>query len=209
MDDLQRGSGNNWVTNASGCTNNALMYPYNASYAANAWAFTPGITLTAGITYTVSVNQKVYSGSYLEIFEIKCGSAATPAGQTITALGSAEYANTSCQALSGTSDVPTTGIVYYPSFHCTSAANMWNLYIDDIVLSKPGSCTAELEYDSHTMTEACNGSGTGGGNSVLEPGEDATLSITMENVGGAATGISATLSSSTTKHGDHGERELS
>jgi trimeric autotransporter adhesin len=189
-------SGNAWVTNASGCTGNALMYPYNGSAAANSYAYTPAITLTTGITYTFSCNQKVYSGTYPEIFEVKCGTAATPAGQTITVLGSATYTNTSCGPLTSTFTVPATG-TYYLSFHCTSAANMWNLYIDDIVVSKPGSCTAELVYQSNTMTDACSGAGSGGGNAILEPGEDATIQVTMLNNGGAATGVSATLSTST------------
>ncbi len=189
-------SGNAWVTNASGCAGNALMYPYNGSAAANSYAYTPGITLTAGMTYTLSFNQKVYSASYPEIFEVKCGSAATPAGQTITVLASASYTNTTCQALSGNFTVPTTG-TYYLSFHCTSVANMWNLYIDDIVLSRPGTCGADLSYQSNTYEDSCGSGGAGNGDTYIDPGESITVHPVLLNSGGTATGISATLSTTT------------
>jgi len=189
-------SGNAWVTNASGCTGNALMYPYNYSAAANSYAYTPGITLTAGMTYTLSFNQKVYSGSYPEIFEVKCGTAATPAGQTITVLASASYTNTTCQALSGNFTVPTTG-TYYLSFHCTSTANMWNLYIDDIVLSRPGTCGPDLSYQSNTFADSCGSGGAGNGDGYIDAGESVTVHPVLMNVGGMATGVSATLSTTT------------
>jgi hypothetical protein len=129
-------SGNNWVTNATGCAANALMYPYNGTAAANSWAYTPGIALQMGTTYTLNFDQRVYLASYPEIFEVRCGTAATPAGQTITILASAGYTNTTCMARAPTFTVPTTG-TYYLGFHCTSAANMWNLYMDNINLTYP------------------------------------------------------------------------
>jgi uncharacterized repeat protein (TIGR01451 family) len=52
-------SGTDWVTNSGGCTGNALRYPGLSTGAANSWAFTPGITLTAGTTYTLAFNEKV------------------------------------------------------------------------------------------------------------------------------------------------------
>jgi hypothetical protein len=189
-------SGNAWSTSSSGCTNNALYYPYTYSSAANSWVYTPAIALTSGVTYTLHFNQKVASSYYPEKFEVTCGSSATPSGQTITVLPSATYTNTTCQPLAPTFSVPTSGN-YYIAWHCTSDAGMDYLYIDDVNLTKPGSCTPELEYLSHIMTDDCGSGGPGDGNNILEPGEDAVIQITMKNVGGAATGVSATLSCST------------
>jgi len=136
--------GNNWQsTNSYYCgAAGGMYYPYNASTAANSWAYTPGIPLTAGVTYTLSFSQKVQSATYPEIFEVKAGTAATPAGQTITVLASASYTNTTCATRTPTFTVPTTG-TYYLGFHCTSAKDMYYLIVDDISLTHSGvaSCT--------------------------------------------------------------------
>ncbi len=85
-------------------------------------------------------------------------------------------------------------------FHFTTdgsvTAEGW--YVDDIEISKPAGCTPTLSRQSHTYTEACNGTGTGGGNTYIDPGEDVTVVMTLVNTGmQAATGVSATLSCST------------
>jgi hypothetical protein len=118
------------------------MYPYSSSYAANAWAFTPGIALQSGVTYTLNFNQKVYSASYPEKMEVRCGTSATSGGMTVTILAEQTWTNTTCVARSPAFTVPSSG-TYYVGFHCTSAANMWNLYVDDIDLTYTStpSCT--------------------------------------------------------------------
>ncbi len=140
-------SGNAWLTSASyycGAAN-GLYYPYNSSQAANSYVYTPGIALTAGVTYTLNFNQKIQSATWPENFEVKCGTAATPAGQTITILASAQYTNTTCTLRSPTFTVPTTG-TYYISWHCTSAADMYYLIIDDISVTHTSapSCTVDV-----------------------------------------------------------------
>jgi subtilisin-like proprotein convertase family protein len=137
-------SGNNWQsTNSYYCTAaGGMYYPYNGSAAANSWAYTPGVALAVGTTYTLAFNQKVQSATFPETFEVKCGTGATPAGQTVTILASATYTNTTCTARNPTFTVPTSG-TYYIGFHCTSAADMYYLIIDDIVLTHTSapSCT--------------------------------------------------------------------
>jgi hypothetical protein len=138
------GSGNDWRTSTSGCTGNGLMYPYSYSYAADAWAFTPGVALQSGVTYTLNFNQKVYSSSYPEKMEVRCGASATSGSMTVTVMAEQTWANTACALRSPTFTVPSSGM-YYIGFHCTSAANMWNLYVDDIDLTYPStpSCTVQ------------------------------------------------------------------
>ncbi len=180
---VSKTSGNDWATNSSGCTGNALYYPYNSTQAANSWAYTPAISLTAGVTYTFSCNQKIYSSSYPEIFEVKCGTGATPAGQTITIITSASYTNTTCTARSNTFTVPTTGN-YYIGIHCTSAADMWNLYVDDVLVT-------------HTSTAICNVCTS----SCTPPSTPAITSITDKDAC-SQNGITITFTSGTpaTRH---------
>ena len=131
------GSGaTNWVTyNGYACSSpNSLSYHWDSTYAANVWAFTPGIALSAGVTYTLNFTERIGSTSWPEKFEVRCGTSADVAGQTITILAEATYTNTTCSALAPTFTVPATG-TYYIGFHCTSAADMFYLTIDDINLT--------------------------------------------------------------------------
>lgn len=135
-------SGNDWTTDTSGCSGNSLTYPYNSSQEANSWAYTPPVSLTSGVVYTVGFNQKVGDSRYPEKMSVTCGTAATPAEQTITIMAEQTYTNTACTARSYTFTVPATG-TYYLAFHCTSAVDMYNLDVDDVLLTHatPPDCT--------------------------------------------------------------------
>lgn len=57
----------------------------------------------------------------------------------------------------------------------------------------------QLAYQSSVFTDSCALGGSGNGDSILDPGEDAILQVTASNTGVLpATGISATLTTSTT-----------
>lgn len=63
--------------------------------------------------------------------------------------------------------------------------------IADCRMSRTG-----LEYDSSSFTDSCSGGGAGNGDGVLDAGEDATLRVTLRNIGSAAaTGVTATIGS--------------
>ena len=127
-------TGGTWATNASGCTGNALRYP-GTSAAANSWAFTPGLSLTAGVTYMLTFNEKVSVVTYPQKLAVTVGATANSATQTTTIYTNTNLNNTTCAAGSGTFTVPSTG-TYYLGFHCTSAAaNGRYLYVDDILLT--------------------------------------------------------------------------
>ena len=146
------GNGNNWAVTPSYYCGSAsgLYYPYNSSYAADAWAFSPGIAMTAGTTYTLGFSQKVQSSTWPEKFEVKCGTAATSSGQTATILPSATYTNTTCTSRAPTFTVPTTG-TYYLGFHCTSDADMYYLIIDGIQLTHTGIASCTMHPCSETV----------------------------------------------------------
>ncbi len=62
----------------------------------------------------------------------------------------------------------------------------------------PQACGPAIAYLSSTKTDACNGSGSGGGNGVIEPGETVGLVVTAKDNGTApVTGVSAVLTTST------------
>jgi trimeric autotransporter adhesin len=148
-------SGNDWGTSTSGCSGKALYYPYSSSQAANSWAYTPAISLTSGVTYTIGFNQKVGLSSYPEKMSVMCGTAANPAGQTITIMAEQTYTNTTCTARSYTFTVPTTG-TYYIGFHCTSLVDEYNLYVDDVLVTHATapSCTVAACVPSCTSPSA-------------------------------------------------------
>lgn len=93
-----------------------------------------------------------------------------------------------------------------------NAAGTWTLRVNDTANIDTGSltgwsltltypaqaCGPSLEYQSSTKNDVCNGSGSGGANTVVEPGEDVSLPITAHNNGtNPTTGVSGTLSTTT------------
>jgi hypothetical protein len=80
--------------------------------------------------------------------------------------------NTTCTPRSAAFTVPATG-TYYLGFHCTSAANMWRLVIDDLTLSYTTApacniypCASgpafDLSFrDQYNRSEICLSSATG------------------------------------------------
>ncbi len=129
-------SGAAWATNASGCSGNGLRYPGNSA-AADSWAFTPAIHLTAGVTYTLAFNQKVGGASYPQKLTVTAGTSAAPSSQTISIYSNTNLTNTACAARNGSFTVPGTG-TYYLGFQCTSAGGSGSnrtLTVDDVALT--------------------------------------------------------------------------
>jgi len=77
---------------------------------------------------------RVASSSYPENLEVKIGTAPNNTQQTILIWSQNNITNITCQLQSPTFTVPTSG-TYYIGFHCTSAANMWRMIVDDINLT--------------------------------------------------------------------------
>lgn len=97
------------------------------------WAFTPGLSLSAGTTYVLSFKQCVQSPSSnkTESLKITAGTQASASAQTITLLDLPTLNNTSPQSRSA-SFTPTLSGVYYFAFNCYSAANQRYLSIDSV-----------------------------------------------------------------------------
>lgn len=105
-----------------------------ATYYPNAtWAFTPGLSLSAGTTYMVSFKQCVQSPSSnkTESLKVTVGTQATESSQTTVLLDLPALTNTSPQSRAAVFTPATSGL-YYFAFNCYSAANQRYLSIDSV-----------------------------------------------------------------------------
>lgn len=129
-------SGNNWlVVNNLNAANpgKTLVYPYSDAAAANAWFFTAGVNLLAGNQYKITYKYGAMSSTYPEKLKVAYGTSATAAGMT-TVLNDHPSITNSAPATGSALFTPTADGVYYFGFNAYSAANMYNLIIDDILV---------------------------------------------------------------------------
>jgi hypothetical protein len=116
--------------------------PYCAEYshntggtvAADDWLITKCIDFQAGTNYDVSYYYEVGSASDPESFAVYLGTAQTVAGMTTQLISEPNDTNTVYNQGVVNFTVPSSG-TYYIGFLCNSAANEWNLYLDDINIS--------------------------------------------------------------------------
>lgn len=138
--------GKTWAigtTNSRSTTNN-VTYSYNASAAANDWLFSAPLQLIGGTTYRVRFWQRVRSATYPENLEVKWGSSASAAGMTSAAIYTgASLTNTTYTERTGLITPTTTG-VYYVGWRAYSAANMYDINIDDVTFETVSACTTPL-----------------------------------------------------------------
>ncbi len=141
---INSGSGNVWktATAPTGFTGKVLNYSYNSSNAANTWFFTQGLNLTSGVSYRIKYKYANATGTtqYPEKVKVAYGSSATSAGMTNTL---ADHAN----IIGGTAVntfvdfTPSATGVYYFGFQAYSAANMNQIYVDDININVTPTCS--------------------------------------------------------------------
>ncbi len=130
-------SGNAWAnSNYNSCSSpNSLRYPYNSSQAADSWAYTPGINLQSGTTYTLDFNYRTQSsGTFPESLEVWIGTGQANSSMTNMIWSRLSFVSSTCSSAAPTFTAPATG-TYYIGFHCVSAADMYYLYVDDINLT--------------------------------------------------------------------------
>ncbi|MBI4947718.1 MAG: hypothetical protein HY840_15105, partial [Bacteroidetes bacterium] len=150
------GTGNNWSLYSA--TTNAyngaycMQYIYNSSNAANTWAFTQGFSLTAGKSYYIEFYQKVQSATYSESMKVTVGTAQTTVSQTTTLLTLTSVTNTTyTNRVTGWFN-PCSSSTYYFAFNCFSAANMYNLYVDNIRVYEISSIPYSQNFDGLSIS---------------------------------------------------------
>lgn len=156
---VNEGTGNSWNTVSPSTTafnSKALRYPYSLSNPANAWFFTQGINMTAGVTYRLSYK---YGGSgYTEKLAVAYGNSATSSAMTQLA----DHPSITGSAATSThvDFTPGTTGIYYIGFHAYSAAGQNSLYVDDIsvdaVLGTGGFDASSFRYFPNPVKDVLN-----------------------------------------------------
>jgi len=149
------GSGNNWVianNPGNGFVNKTLAYNYNSQNAANAWFFTQGINLVAGTTYRIKYSYGNNSSLYAEKMKVTYGTAPTAAAQTNVLHDYTNIINVLAPVSDFYTFTPSTSGVYYFGFNAYSDADMFNLYVDDIVVEVNPSCSEPTAVTTSAIT---------------------------------------------------------
>lgn len=155
-EDVNAGSGNNWETDfepssVPGFSGNVLRYGYDYIDPADAWFFTQGLNLTAGVQYTISYKYGNNSTSYTEKLKVAFGTSKDVSAMTNPI---ADYPSINDKTLheeSLTFTVPATGI-YYIGFNAYSDANQDNLYLDDINVTNANLAVSEVAQKKNELT---------------------------------------------------------
>ena len=129
------GAGNLWTVASApgyGFTTNALEYSYNSTSAANVWFYTQGLSLVAGTTYSLTFDYNAASTSYPESLKVAYGTSADASSMTNVLVDLASISNNATALESITEFSPTATGVYYFGFNAYSAADQFNLYVDNI-----------------------------------------------------------------------------
>ncbi|WP_343660940.1 GEVED domain-containing protein [Chryseobacterium sp.] len=150
---VNAGSGNNWETvdpptDSQGFTTNVLRYHYNSANPANAWFFTQGLNLTAGVQYTITYKYGNNSSTYVEKLKVAYGTSPTVAAMTGSIADYPSINDETAHTESVTFTVPATG-VYFFGFNAYSDADQYNLYVDDISVTNANLATAEVAVNKN------------------------------------------------------------
>jgi len=152
------GSGNNWETydpeapgnyvSANGFDGIVLMYEYDLNQSANAWYFTQGIQLEAGINYQISYKYGNGSGSGAqEKLKVKMGTSASSSTMDIELADHPDISNIDAETHSLIFTVENDD-VYYFGFQAYSDANKFFLFLDDIEIDFGPTCPAPTQLEN-------------------------------------------------------------
>ena len=161
------GRGNNWTLNTSSTYANngskSAQYEYNSRNAANCYLVSAPFTVSSNMSeLTVSLYERA-RGNYPETFEVffvKASDVTTLEGVAsatkYNAIASDSYTNTTYAQQSGTvTNSALAGQSVRVVVHCTSAADQWYLYIDDITVNEKTveeGCSAPENFASSNVT---------------------------------------------------------
>lgn len=145
------GSGSSWIVYPADAyfPSNILFCNYDATYASNAWFYTPGINLKANKTYLISYK---YGGGfddgttvYIDKLKVAYGTSATNTAMTNPINDHSDIrVNTALASASKSFSPPADG-VYYFGFNAYSAADQNFVGIDDISIKEDATlATSDL-----------------------------------------------------------------
>ncbi len=187
---------------------NTMTYSYSATNAANDWLFTPPLNLVGGQNYRVRFWYRVRSATYPEKLEVKWGNAATAAGMTSAAIFTNSNITTTTYTEGVTSIIsPASNGIYYIGFRAFSAADMYDLNIDDVTIEPVSSCITPLVGGTITGPSTLT-AGTAGAYSVS--GNTGTSVQWQQSIDGGSnwSDISGATSSSLSYNANPGNVQL-
>ncbi|MEZ4720460.1 MAG: choice-of-anchor J domain-containing protein [Flavobacteriales bacterium] len=147
----------------------AAAYNYSTANAADDWMFTPCLELEAGATYELTYYYRVRSATYPESFTVRVTSAQDDLSTVSTLQTFNNITNTTYLLATNNITVGTTG-TYYVAWEATSAADRWDINIDDIQIQK----IVPIDVGVVSVNSPTDGCG-------LSSSE--TVQITIENFG--------------------------
>lgn len=127
-----------WGIDTAGDANTgtrAAVYSYNTASAANDWIVMPCINLVAGTDYKVEFFYKVASASWPENLAVYFGTSPDTISLSNLIVDLPGLTNTTYSQSSTNFTVPADA-VYYFAFKSYSDADMFNLFIDDILITE-------------------------------------------------------------------------
>jgi subtilisin-like proprotein convertase family protein len=146
---INNGSGNSWTQNTNSVYSsdgtNSMVYLYNSTNPADAWAFTPPITLTSGQIVRITFDQSVRDNIYAEALKVTVGLAQTVGSQTTILYDDNNLTNMVYATRMATFTAPSSGD-YYFAFNCYSQTDQWRLFVDNIKIETP------LPYNSGVIS---------------------------------------------------------
>ena len=146
---VNSGAGNAWSLTSNLAPYSGthhMQYQWHQQFPADTWAFTPGISLTAGYSYHVEFYQRVMSPFYPECLQVTVGPAPDPAAQTIVLLDLPGMDNFDYLNRVTAGFVSAAGGTYYFGFHCCSAADMYYLCVDLVRVYEYESSALILDF---------------------------------------------------------------
>jgi trimeric autotransporter adhesin len=192
---LQGGTGNLWtVTNTpSGSVRtgtNCAQYFYSTPSAANTYLITSGVSLTAGVPYTVSSWYRT-SASFPEKLKVTVGTAQTIAAQTTTIqdLGTIQTGTYTLQTAVYT---PTASGNYYFGWNAYSIADQFYINLDDISITSPTTPPTYAWTSTPAGFTSSLLSPTG-----INPTQTTTYTLTANNPNGCSSSANTTVTINT------------
>ena len=137
---VNTGTGNLWAvpqTNGAARTGaRAAEYNWNTTQAATAYLITPGLSLTGGVTYTISSWYRNSGTTFPEKLRVTVGNAQTAAAQTTVVQNVGTVTSTTYLQQSATFTPASSG-TYYFAWNAYSDPDQFYLDVDDILITAP------------------------------------------------------------------------
>ncbi|MBQ0056870.1 MAG: hypothetical protein KBT20_04350 [Bacteroidales bacterium] len=118
------------LTNDTNTGSTAARYAYSSANSGNDYVVFPGLSLTAGTSYKVSVDARAYSSSYPERIEVVAGKVAKASKLSISVIPATDLVSTDYETLTAEFVPDSTG-VYYFAIHAISDPDMYYLFADN------------------------------------------------------------------------------